>query len=62
VRLEFVRVGALEVCALILLLVGLVGLDGNATLRTLSSVTIVTISATALRIVASFVAVVAKHV
>ena len=62
VRLEFVRVGALEVGALVWLLVGLVGLDGNATFRTLSSVTIVAISATALGIVASFVAVVAKHV
>jgi len=65
VRLESVRIGALEVGFLMRLLVGLVGLNRGASLVSfipLSSVSFVSIFATALRVAAPFIGVVAKHV
>ena len=58
VRLEFVRTGAFEVGVLVRLLEGFVGLDRRASLVSLiplSSLSVVALSAAALRVVAPFV-------
>jgi len=65
VRLEFVRIGALEVCVLVWVLVGFVGLDEGAnvvSLIPLTSVSFLALFTSALRVVAPFDRVIAKHV
>ena len=58
VRLEFVRIGAFEVGVLVIMLVAFVGLDRRASLVfliPLSNLSVVPLSADALRVVAPFV-------
>jgi len=65
VRLKIIWIGAFEVGVLARMLVGFVGLDSRASLVSLiplSSLSVVALSAAALRVVARFVCVVAKHV